>query len=131
MAAIKPYIGQGIKFPLQLDNGSPVLATNEELLSQSIAEYLSTPVNTRFFLGEVGSRIREHLFEPNDEVLYDMLRFHIAECIRQWERRVEFLNVNFTRSDQENLLLCEVTCRDTQEDLPFTFVYPYYRQLKH
>ncbi len=125
----RAYLGQGIKYPTKIVNGTVQLANDDSLIQQSISIILSTPKGSRFMLPEFGSRLNEVLFEPNDEVLQDMLKVFIYEAISEWETRVRFSNVSFTIS--ENAVFCEIFYKVLRSNEINSFVYPFYRQLKY
>lgn len=129
----KVYLGRAMKYPFELKKGSAVLQYDDALIQQSITILLNTPVGTRFMLRSFGSRCREVLFEPNDEVQEDLLSYFISSAIGQWEKRVAFVSCEFTRPDEkdEAVLFCEISYRNLKSNEINSFVYPFYKTLKY
>lgn len=125
----KAYLGVGLKYPTELIGGSVQYVSGLSLVQQSITTILNTPKGTKFLLPEFGSRLRELIFEPNDEVLEDLLGTFIYEAIRDWEKRVEYIKTTFTQHN--NVTFCEITYRVLASNEVDSFVYPFYRQLKY
>lgn len=119
------YLGIGLKFPLTILQGKALVSNDVALLNQSIKIILDTKIGTRIFLPEFGSRLSELLFEPNDEVLFDLLSLFITEALNKWEKRVKVLAVNFkidgVRTD------CTIQFRVLNSNEVESYIYPFYR----
>lgn len=126
----KAYIGAALKYPLLFVNGVPQYEYDDALIQQSIRVLLDTPVGSKLFLREYGSRCREVLFEPNDEVLEDMLQYFIAEAIGKWEKRISFVGVEFDRP-KEDTIHCLISYRNLKSNEINSFIYPFYKTLKY
>ena len=125
------FLGTAIKFPIEINQfGRAELAVGKDAVKQSIVAVLSTPINTRFFLPEYGSRLHEALFEPDDDVLVSLLRLFIFEAIRDWEKRVKFINVDFEFVPDEALLNVIPQYKILASNEIDSFVFPFYRKLK-
>lgn len=125
----RAYLGTGIKYPLLLKGGAIQLQDGDKLIEQSIITILNTPKGSRFFLPEYGSRIKELIFETNDDILEDLLRVFIYEAIRDWEKRAEFVGVSFTRGvDVTN---CTIAYRILPSNEVNSFIYPFYKESKY
>ena len=127
---MRAYLGQGLAMPLVLRQGAVDTISDIPLIEQSIITILNTPKGSRFFLPEFGSRLKELLFEPNDDVLQDLLRFFVFEALRDWEKRAEFVDIVFDKPS-EDVLNCEIKYRILQSNEINSFIYPFYRQLKY
>lgn len=125
----RAYLGVGLKYPTVIDGGSISYEKGLALVEQSITIILNTPKGTRFMLPEFGSRLKELVFEPNDEVLEDLLDTFIYEAIRDWEKRVEYVGCRFTRGD--SVTYCEIAYRLLGSNDVNSFVYPFYKSLKY
>jgi|GEM_PF-1773273 phage baseplate assembly protein W len=93
------YLGQTVVSPITLINGSATLVLGVPSVIQSILFALNTPKGSLFMRPEYGSRIHLLLFQPNDDVLQDLGKLYIQECIRENEKRVAFVDSKFQRSD--------------------------------
>lgn len=126
----KEYLGTALKFPVVLTaGGSPAIVEDVELLAQSAIEYLKTAVGTKFFLAECGSRLRDFCFEPNDDYLQDMIEYWTRDCLKTWEPRLAIVGVVFERGD--DVLQMDIDAIDSQSGIPFSFVFPFYTNLKY
>jgi phage baseplate assembly protein W len=123
------YIGTGLRDAITLRNGRAEVANGRELIVMSMRRILGEPRGTRFFNRDFGSRIDEILFEPNDEVLIDLLRMFVIDALSQWERRARVETVKIDLDD--NKLLCEVTFKVLSSNEIDSFVYPFYRTLNN
>lgn len=128
MKDIREYLGQGIKFPDRLVNGKRSLVNDKELVEQSIKIILDTPKGHRFMLPEFGSRLHELIFEPNDDVLKDLMAYFIYEAITTWEKRVQYVKTEFEKPAPDTLN-CIVYYSILQSNEINSFVYPFYRKL--
>lgn len=125
----RDYLGKALRFPFKLLNGRGEVVTDSELIKQSISRLLNTPVGTRFMLPEYGSRVRELLFEPNDNLVKDLLRVFVKEAIDKWETRVRYNKCNFYST--EDYLAIEIHYTILKSNEIDSFVFPFYRQLKY
>lgn len=119
------YLGTSIKSPWQIQKGRVTTVTGTENVRQSIERLLSTPKGSVFFSREYGSRIAEMLFETNNTVAAEMLRFFIFEAIRDWEPRVKF--VACTTQIEDNRIMCDIQYRILSTNEIQSFVYPFYK----
>lgn len=129
MAEGREYLGRGLTFPVELVRGRGNTLVDTELLNQSIKIILSTPIGTRLFLPEFGSRIRELQFEPNDEVLHDLLGLLITQALVKWETRIKVVGVGFESID--DLVECTVRYKTLSSNEINSYVYPFYRKIKY
>lgn len=123
------YLGVSVKQPFQLDAGVAGLVSGNENIEQAIRILLSTPLGSRFFLPEYGCRLDEVLFEPNDEVLKQMISMFVFEALEKWETRVKFQNIDY--EFLEDHVACTISYRILQSNEINSFVYPFFRELKY
>ncbi len=119
------YLGIALKAPLEIQKGRVTTVTGTETVRQSIERLLSTPKGSVFFNRQYGSRIAEMLFETNNTVAAEMLRFFIFEAIRDWEPRVKFVACNTIIED--NRIMCDIQYRILSTNEIQSFVYPFYK----
>lgn len=115
--------------PIKLINGKAVLVSDKTGIEEAVTTLLNTPIGSRLFLPEYGSRIEELLFEPNDAVVESLARMFIQEAISTWERRIKFKNTEFSRDG--DTLNCLITYEILASNEIQSFVYPFYSQLKY
>lgn len=121
------FLGRAIAFPLRVVNGRPQIADSRESIEQSVSRILSTEQGSKFFLPEYGSRLHELIFEPNDDVLFALLRQFIFEAIERWEKRIKFIDVTFNNS--EDRVDCLITYRILATSESLNFIFPFYKKI--
>lgn len=121
------FLGRAISFPINVVNGKPTIAESRESIEQSVVRILSTEQGSKFFLPEYGSRLHELMFEPNDEIIYSLLRQFIFEAIQRWEKRIKFIDVTFTRVEDKIDCLINYKILATSESL--NFIFPFYKKI--
>ncbi len=125
----KIYLGTGLKLPIELINGAGRISVGQECVEDSIMSILSTPLGTRLFLEDYGSRTEELAFEQNDDVLKGMLRLFIFEALIKWEKRAKFTDVEFVSNDLR--VDCIIYYRLLSSNQINSFIYPFYKKLIH
>jgi phage baseplate assembly protein W len=121
-------VGRGIAFPVTLQNGgNPLISEGTDLIESSISDILSsdTPV---FFLADYKSRLRQLMFEQNDEVLVSLLRSFILDALNKWEGRIKVTDIVIEIEDG-GAVLCNIAYTIIGESRVNTFVYPFYRKI--
>ena len=79
-------ISRGIALEcFDVTTGSSISNSGLERINQSINHILSTRIGTRFFLPEFGSKLYTLIFEPNDFILYDLIKRYVKEALEKWE----------------------------------------------
>lgn len=121
------YLGTAVEYPITLIDGKESVVGGIEVINSSITKILSTPVGSRLFLREYGSRINELIFEPNDAILLRLLRTNILGALTKWETRAKFLDVNMSTGD--DMVLCDIKYRILRSNEFNSFVYPIYKSL--
>ena len=70
------------------------------------------------------------MFEPNDEILKNLLRIYTAEALRRWEKRIEILTITILDdyNDDRNTvgIAIEYTIRNSH--IKGSYVYPFVRE---
>jgi len=119
-------IGKGIIFPIELNNGAPVIRTDNELIKSSIAMILGWPDRDRFFIPEFGSRLEELLEEPNDQVILGVMNYFIKTTLKKWEPRIRVDTVRAYSKKPESLqvVISYTIIRTNKGD---SFVFPFYK----
>jgi hypothetical protein len=131
------FLGKGLKFPFRFQErsgGAQISATTSAEhahIHESILQILGTRPGERFMRPNFGSRIKDLVFEPNDEVLKGLLRHWIVDAIRRWEKRVVVTDVSFDDSDtnkDQHVLFARIAYRVIQSQVEGNLVYPFYRE---
>lgn len=80
--------------------------TNEESIKQALRSLILTNKGERFYISNLGSKLRAALFEPADPVTAEVIRMTIQQTIAMYEPRVNVLSVNvYDRSEQNDYLV--------------------------
>jgi len=74
---------------------------NDQSIKQALRNLILTNYGERLFQPNIGSNIYRSLFEPNDIIAAEDIRYHIETTVRQNEPRVSLLQVEVF-SDQVN-----------------------------
>jgi len=74
---------------------------NLELVKQSIIQILLTHLGSRVMRRDFGSRLRELVFDPNDELLDTELIALTKEAIERWEKRVRITNAQIVNKNPD------------------------------
>jgi phage baseplate assembly protein W len=77
---------------------------NEQAIKQSLRSIVLTSYGERFFQPNIGSDIKKFLFEPNDVVLAENVKFATENAIRFHEPRVNILGVEVNSFAEEDRL---------------------------
>lgn len=130
------FLGSGLKFPFQFyQRTGGVLGSSGltgEHIHESIIQILSTRPGERFMRPEFGSRLKDLVFEQNDQVLKELIRHYVISAIKRWEKRVIITGVSFDdapANTDRNLLLVKISYRIIQSQQEGNLVYPFYREI--
>jgi len=69
---------------------TPPIKEDEALIADSIKQIVLTAKGERAMLRDFGSDWRKVIFEPNDDVLVELMKVVVEEAIGKWEKRVIF-----------------------------------------
>ena len=69
---------------------APPIKEDEDLIADSIKQIVLTAKGERAMLRNFGSDWRKVIFEPNDDVLVELMKVVVEEAIKEWEKRVVF-----------------------------------------
>jgi phage baseplate assembly protein W len=76
-----------------------------EHLTQSIRDILSTPLGTRVYRRDYGSRIPELVDKPINAALVADMRAAVAEALYKWEPRVRLTRVQVVAVDPGHITM--------------------------
>ena len=131
------FLGKGLRYPFRFQSvsGGTQVSTatsrEHEHIRESILQILGTRIGERFMNPEFGSRLKDLVFEQNDEVLKGLLRHYVIDAIKRWEKRVIITEVRFDDRPLNidgNLLLVHIAYRVIQSQVDGNLVYPFYRE---
>ena len=131
------FLGKGLRYPFRFQSvsGGTQISTatsrEHEHIRESVLQILGTRIGERFMNPEFGSRLKDLVFEQNDEVLKGLLRHYVIDAIKRWEKRVIITEVRFDDRPLNidcNLLLVHIAYRVIQSQVDGNLVYPFYRE---
>lgn len=124
-------IGTGLRAPDSFNtvNGKVRYNTGVERINQSINHILGTRLGERFFVPEFGCRIYELIFEPNDDILRDLLIIYIKEALTRWEPRIKVLEVDPVVIEGGNEVPIHITYNLINTNITYNYVYPFNREV--
>lgn len=105
----------GISFPFAKGNQAfPEPVTDNDLIRQSLLQLILTGTNERVMRPTFGTDVRRFVFEPNDEVLANLIQSEVASVIARFEPRVTLRAVDIRRIDSEVVVLIRYVVNATQ-----------------
>lgn len=85
----RPYLGQSLGFPLQVNpQGSIDLSAEEQNIRESIYIILLTQWGERVYRPNFGCRLSELMFAPITSETLMLMRIYIQEALEVWEPRI-------------------------------------------
>lgn len=107
---------RGISFPFRLGNRggivmSGVTESHPHHIEESIEQILLTFKGERVMEHHIGSDIDTQIFEPNDSATHNLLKFQIAEALKEQEPRIEVTRQDITLSSEENYVYATIKYR--------------------
>lgn len=85
----RPYLGQGLRFPLQINpQGTLDLSPEEQNIRESIYIILLTQWGERVYRPDFGCRLSELAFAPINSQTLMLMRIYVEEALELWEPRI-------------------------------------------
>ena len=79
---------------------------NDQSIKQSVRNLILTNYGERLFQPGIGSNIYRSLFEPNDVIAAEDIKYHIETTVRQNEPRVNLLQVDvFSNQEKDSITI--------------------------
>ncbi len=131
------FLGKGLRFPFafQRRSGGAQISTatssNHAHIHESIRQILGTRKGERLMRPDFGTRLHELVFEPNDSLLYGLLRHEVIEALEEWEPRVIITDVSCAADGADgHMVLVRIDYRLISSQVEGNLVYPFYRELE-
>lgn len=126
--AIRPFLGIGLRFPLQVDaRGALALAREEQRIEESIALILGTRRGERLMQPNFGCAVHELLFAPNSAATRTRAIDAVRRALVTYEPRIDVLNVAAeTAPADAPVLLVRIDYRIRANNAMGNLVYPFY-----
>lgn len=101
-------IFKGFSFPFRKGTQSvPEAVTDDELIRQSIIQIILTAPGERVMRPDFGSNAYALVFENNDDLLVDSIRFSVHSAITKFEPRAVVKEVRVDRKDEHVFVTVE------------------------
>lgn len=119
------FIGAGWTFPpsLSLDGGVSLITGMDEI-EGALRAILSTAPGERLMRPDFGCAAWDHVFDPVNANTVGLVEQSVIEAVRQWEPRVEVLDV--TASAANNGLVVDIGYRVKATNDRRNLVHPFY-----
>ena len=122
------FYGQGLKFPLQVDERGRLASSHGEAhVEESIMLILGTSRGERRMLPRFGCGIHDLAFEPNTPAIRGRIAVAVRESLIEFERRIDLLSVDVDAAPgQPNLVLIRIDYRMRANNVAGNLVYPFF-----
>lgn len=126
---IEKIVGRGLQLSPMRVAGKTVSNTGVDRITQCLYCLFSTRRGERLFQPEYGSRVYDHLFEPNDFVLCDLIEDDAMEDIKMWEPRID-AQVKATVQPGSSEVSLQVIYSIKGDSTKYSFVYNFNREIR-
>jgi phage baseplate assembly protein W len=126
-SAPRPFLGQGLSFPLAVVGGRLAVARGERKIEEAIRFLLGTARGERLMRPELGCGLHDLVLAPGNGATL----VRVAEAVRQtlvlYEPRIDVLEVATEIADgSRNLLLIKIAYRIRENNAITNLVYPFF-----
>lgn len=128
MAEDKTFLGQGMKFPPQINpaTGRFVTVSEEESVKESIYLILMTQQTERPLRPAFGSNIMSYTFMDINVANLNMIARTIREQVVSQEPRISEVHVKMEPGKQRGVILFSIIYTITSTNTKDNFVFPFY-----
>ena len=126
----KEFMGQGLKFPLQIDpkTGKFAMVSQEEDISEAIGIIINTVQGERVMRPDFGSNVLDYTFSPASDSLRQSLAYDLKEQLGFLEPRIDDIEVRCKDTDElTGSIVVEISYRVRSTNNRYNRVYPFYR----
>lgn len=123
----RPFLGQGLAFPVRPVNGGLAMAVAEDSIEQAVELILRTSPGERVMLPGWGSGLRDFLFAGNGPVTHRAVEQAVRRALTDLEPRITVERVSaMAAPDEPNLMLIEIDYVVRRSNAFYNRVYPFY-----
>ena len=124
----KAYLGNGIKFPLQINQatGRFVMAEKEESVKESVYIILKTQKEERFTRPDFGSNILSYTFMDTSVTRINMMARELEETILEQEPRISEVDVSVDPQLDKGCLIINIVYTIAESNTQDNLVFPFY-----
>ncbi len=120
------FYGRGISFPLQLGVAGILEADGVQKVEESIRMILGTQHGERLMRPRFGCNLTSLAFAPNDASTANLARYYVEDALKQWEPRIEVMDVDVQNDNLNAALLINITYRLRATQDVRNLIYPFY-----
>ncbi|OKH39742.1 baseplate protein [[Phormidium ambiguum] IAM M-71] len=125
----RPYLGQGLRFPLQVNKqGNLDLSIEENSVRESIYIILLTQLGERVYRPDFGCRLSELTFAPMNSETLMLMRIYVRQALEMWEPRIILNEVLAEPDPAEGRVNILISYRLQEGHEQRSIVYPFYLQ---
>ena len=104
--------GRGISYPLQISVAGGIReSADAQKIRESIFIILGTQQGERLMRPLFGCGLKSLAFAPNNEATANLARYYVEDALRQWEPRIEVLEVMVESDNLQAALLIYIHYR--------------------
>jgi phage baseplate assembly protein W len=121
------FYGRGLGHPLGVSTtGGLRESAQVAKIEESIRIVLGTQRGERVMRPRFGCDLKSLVFAPNNEATANLARYYVEDGLRQWEPRIEVVEVLVTNDTRAIALIIDINYRlRATQDLR-SLVYPFY-----
>jgi phage baseplate assembly protein W len=117
-------LGIGVPFGIDPTTGGVATTSGADKIRQNLRVLLTTRTGERPMQRDFGTRIPTLAFEPNDDVLVDLIETQARQAMLQWEPRVIVTNTALVNRNDTGYLELEIDYVFVNEQLAGQMVLP-------
>ena len=114
----KSFKDVSMSFKFNPLSGDLIALKNENAIARAVRNIVLTTPGEKFFDPDFGSNVSEILFENVDDITAISIEDEIKSSLKNYEPRVELINVNVDPNFDENQFDVRITYRIVGIDIP-------------
>ena len=114
----KSFKDVSMSFKFNPLSGDLIALKNENAIARAVRNIVSTTPGEKFFDPDFGSSVSEILFENVDDITAVSIEDEIKSSLKNYEPRVELINVTVDPNFDENQFDVRITYRIVGIDIP-------------
>lgn len=115
-------LGQGLQFPIIIEDGTVKPKTGLDLIRSCIRNILAFEPGEKYFQRDFGVPLRSLLSEPNDRFVEALLDYKLQTQLPMWDERIVVEDVTVSRDGAKLFarVVVSLTGVDPQQNLDLT-----------
>jgi hypothetical protein len=125
--AYRPFLGQGLRFPLEVVGGRLMTSRGERKIEESIRHILGTGIGERLMRPDFGCGVKDLVFAPSSSATSTRVVDDVRRALVLHEPRIDVLEVTAESTpERPELLLIRVGFRIRENNALGNLVYPFF-----